>query len=128
VNRERELALAQARQAKQQEQERLVGMRLDAQVRRANHNNKQAVTTVERKMSIEDAIRKQTELLKERTESAERIKSEILRKKAMNILGQKQHQRTKEVTHGANLYAVKVSQADVEYGRSLAATKRTSSA
>ena len=126
--RERQLALAIERQERKRVKEIELILKNDERVRKKEVSNKAAEAMNQRKKRHEDSLNKQNDLLHRKKEATEQLKRDLLRKKAMNVIGIIQHERTREVVQGSNMYASKISQCDIDYGRSLTKIKRTSSA
>ena len=127
-SREKQLALAADRQAKMIIKEREMSIRKEGLVKRKEALNKAAEAKLLREKQQKEALMKQNEFLNRKNECAERIKVDLLQKKAMNVIGLIQHEKTKAVMQTSNMYASKISQEDIEYGRSLTKIRRTSSA
>ena len=127
-SRETQLALAADRQAKTITKEKERSLKNEELVRRKEALNKAAEARLSKEREQQEALRKQNDYLNRKKESMERMKMELLQKKAMNVIGAIQHEKTKAMVQTSNLYATKISQEDVEYGRSLTKIRRTSGA
>ena len=127
-SREKQLVLAADRQAKTMVKEKEKNLKKEELIRRKEALNKAAEARLLKERLHQEALSKQNEYLNRKKESMEKVKMDLLKKKAMNVIGAIQHEKTKAVVQTSNLYATKISLEDVEYGRALTKIRRTSSA
>ena len=125
ATRVKQLSLARERQARTLQEVARSRNKLEATVEKKELMNKSKLLRLEKDTKIAKLMTEERSKIKERQECTERMREDIIRKKALNVIGQYQHHRTKDTLERTNPYASRVSKSDIEYGRS--ATKAFSS-